>query len=81
MHSTKKPSRKSELERLAAKQGWYDGSQGRPATLPEKRVMRPGGGIGYSPVPAGEQAAYIRGHMEGRAADPRSKNPYGLCSA
>lgn len=78
VNSAKRPSRRAELERLAAKQGWYDGSQGRPEALPEKMVMRPIGGVGYNPVSTGERLAYLRGHAEGQAADPKSKNPYGV---
>jgi hypothetical protein len=74
---TKRPSRQAELQRLAAKQGWYDGQAGKPATLPEKMVMRPGGGVGYNPVPKSEQAAYIKGHMAGSVAGPKDRNPYG----
>jgi hypothetical protein len=65
---------------LAAKQGWYDGQAGKPVTLPEKLVMRLGGGVGYNPVPKAEETAYIRGHMEGAAAPPSARNPYGIYS-
>ena len=78
MNSTKRPSRKAELRRLAAKQGWYDGSMGLPATPPEKRVMRPGGGLGYNPIPWDELAAYMDGWSAGSFAKAGDRNPFGV---
>lgn len=76
----KRPSRKSELRRLAAKQGWHAGHSGAEADPPRKVVMARGGGIEYNPVPSEECAAYWDGYNEGREAALRglsgNLNPY-----
>jgi hypothetical protein len=76
--ATKRPSRAAMLRLSAAKQGWSDAHNGKPPEIYEKMVMRPGGGVGYNPVPKAEQSAYIRGHMLGSEAGPHEKNPFGL---
>lgn len=79
--STKRPSRKAELRRLAAKQGWYAGHSGAEGNPPTKTVMGPRGGVAHNPVPADEEAAYWRGYDEGQEAKrrglPGNANPYG----
>lgn len=77
MGKVKAPSRKATLERLAAKQGWYDGNQGLPRNTPTKLVMRPGGGTMRNPVPDGEADAYVNGYYQGQDAGPDERNPYG----
>jgi hypothetical protein len=71
----KQVSRKSELRRLAAKQGWYAGRNGKEPSPPEKIVMKPNGNSGSNQVPRDEELAYWRGYEEGQTAPAGSQNP------
>lgn len=77
----KRPGRKADLRRLAAKQGWYAGNAGEDGNPPTKSVMSPRGGLAYNAVPKDEEAAYWSGYEEGKQAArdgiPGNANPYG----
>ena len=70
--------RKSELRRLAAKQGWYDAFDGSGPHPPVKGVMKPNGKQGINPVPDDELQAYWDGYDEGLMAEAGDENPYAL---
>jgi len=65
-----------ELQRLAARQGWYDGRDGEDPRSPFNIVLMRCGN-GHDPVPD-EEDSYWRGYFDGQLAADDAQNPYLL---